>query len=423
MSTLSDESNAVPSLFRKRLGRVLGTAGTAGAAVVSAFILIQTTGPDAHIKGCGGGGCSGAWASKWSSLFGMPVAAGALMVYLSLFALLVWRPRGDYARGPVFRSWGLIILAVPALLSILYFAGIQALVLQQFCKWCLLAHASGLVALTGVFLLKPWSPDVGEYCMVRPRPVLCTGIGVLLFAAFAGLQAIDPGHDTHRVVQGPELRLDAPNMNTLDTGESRLPLAPDLTVSENEVLLPDGTRVARGHFPTLGNADSDRVVYKLFDYTCDSCRDMHKDLEEVWPGLPVDAALVLIPCPLNRSCHPGLPPSVPNHANACELARIALALWRAAPEHYSDYHRWAFANRPQPELAHTYAATLAGEDALDAAMSDPEIDADIALAVRLFASAGGPRMPKLFLPDGQVVVGVTRDTGVTRRLLERALRD
>ncbi len=406
---------------------MIAIVGAAGALIVSVAILVQTTGPDAHIKGCGGGGCSGAWASKWSTLFGVPVAAGAVVVYLSLLALLIWQPRGDFSRGPVIRAWGLMVLGVSALLSILYFAGVQAFVLQEFCKWCLAAHAAGLVALVGVALTRPWAPKTGEYCMAEPRPVWCIGVGLALFAVFAGLQAVDPGHDTHRVVQAPDIDLNRP-VNPLagdphQPAHGQTPAVDAPTLTENEIVLPDGTIVARGHFPTLGRPDAVRVVYKLYDYTCDSCRDMHRDLEEVWPRLPNEAALVLIPCPLNRDCHPGLPPSIPNHANACELARIGLALWRAAPDQFATYHRWAFENRPRPALALEYAGTLSGEAALQAALEDPGIDADLAIAIKLFATTGGPRMPKVFLPNGQVVVGITRDTEVTRRLLEQALGD
>lgn len=419
---MPDTTGYDPGGVAHRLAGPLAIAGAVGAAVVSAVILVQTSAPDAHIRGCGGGGCAGAWASKWSTLFGVPVAAGAALVYLSMLVLLCIPGGNAFSKRPVIRANGLLLLASIALLSILYFAGIQVFILHQVCKWCLAAHAFGLIAVVGVLMQRPWAPEVGEYCFARPRPVAAILLGVGAFAAFAAAQAVDPGPATHKIVEAPPTETPPATTPAPSTESDLEPIDPHRQSEPARLRLPDGSWVEPGQFPTIGPVDAERVVFKLYDYTCDACRDIHNDLEEVWPGLDGDAALVLIPCPLNRDCHPGLPRSIENHRYACELAEIALAVWYAAPDRFHDYHRWAFANRPRPDAAQAYAATLAPDVDWETARSDPRIDEDIAMAADLFAYAGGPRMPKLHLPDGRVVVGVTRDTNETRRILRDALR-
>ena len=69
---------------------------------------------------------------------------------------------------------------------------------------------------------------------------------------------------------------------------------------------------------------------EMFDYTCPHCRATHKAIHGAMERFGDDLAIVALPVPLNRACNSAVTSNHSKHAEACKIAKIAVALWRPA---------------------------------------------------------------------------------------------
>ena len=93
-------------------------------------------------------------------------------------------------------------------------------------------------------------------------------------------------------------------------------------------------------WPLLGPADAEHVMIELFDYTCGHCRRMNRYLQQARQRFGDQVAIIVLPVPLNSECNDAVQTTNPSHKDACEIARIALSVWRLSPEAFPDYHNW-----------------------------------------------------------------------------------
>lgn len=121
---------------------ILGLLGT--ASVLAAWMAWRAVaGAGGSLAGCGpAGGCSSLLSSPYSRLWGLPVGAFGLVLYLGAAAAVVLRA------GLAARLAALAILAGAA-----WFAIVQAVILREWCPWCCLTHllacAAAVLMLTG----------------------------------------------------------------------------------------------------------------------------------------------------------------------------------------------------------------------------------------------------------------------------------
>jgi hypothetical protein len=180
--------------------------------------------------------------------------------------------------------------------------------------------------------------------------------------------------------------------------------------------------------PLIGKADARHILVKYFDYTCPACRSMHHDLAAAMAAYPVDLAVIVIPCPLNHSCNPYADekPSArvaEMHKDACELARIALAVWRADRSKFPKFHDELFARQGHmtPKAAAMIADSWVGKQQLQSASSDPWIDALLQHSANVYGrlKQRNPRMPKLLLGGSKVIHGIANDSGAFKKILQQ----
>jgi uncharacterized membrane protein len=368
--------------------------------LLSAFLVYQKiTGSVTYLHGCGtAGGCANVLGSRWSQWFHIPVAALSLLLYLAVLALS-FRPRG----------MPLTLLGVTLLGAPLWFGGLQVFDLHQFCPWCLAAHLIGFTCGILIFL-QPSS---------QRSSLSAWAGGLAALAVLAAGQIFGPIPDTHvetTVQVKPEVREDG----------SR----PAQPRDSGRVVTLSGIEYQVNALPHLGNPEAPHVMAEYFDYTCDACRDTGEDLAAALEKYPDQLCIVLLPCPINRTCNPNIPPNLPNvedHPHACELARLALACWRADPGSFPAVHAALF-RRPVVDAA---AALAVVQPLLHAPLSaeaqrDPWIDqvlADSFSAYKSFTQPPGARpnfvMPKLLLGNDHVVHGVTRTREILFSTLEK----
>ena len=86
----------------------------------------------------------------------------------------------------------------------------------------------------------------------------------------------------------------------------------------------------------------------------------------------------MLPTPLNTKCNPYWEETEPRFEHACELARLALGVWRVDRTAFGQFDSWLF----EPESRATRRSTSPGGKtraaaALESALKDPWIDRQI----------------------------------------------
>jgi len=172
-------------------------------------------------------------------------------------------------------------------------------------------------------------------------------------------------------------------------------------------------------WPLLGKPDAKYVFVEMYDYTCPHCRSTHQAVKGAFDRYGDDLAVVALPVPLDRACNSSASTQGGQHRDACEIARIAVAVWRVEPEKFKELHNWLFeANRTAFD-ARRQAETLVGKEALDKELGNSTAQEYIARHVDLYKRVGAGSVPKLMFPNTSLV----GEMNSTQRLCETIERE
>jgi uncharacterized membrane protein/protein-disulfide isomerase len=388
METVPIETNPGGGTARPTLRRLLGVAVPAAAAgVISTYLLVMSLSAGGRPVGCGAGsGCDEVLGSRWSRVLGAPVTLPAVLLYGVVLAAAVVRHRSPHSLRRLWSSrllWG---AAGSILAAAGWFIGLQGMELGVFCGWCLTDHGLGI--LTAVAILGT------ETAQRSFRPAWFLS-GVILTGLLAVLQVFGPAVE---------------------------PRTAPLAARQIEIL--EGRLLLRvGEAPLLGAPDAPQQVVVLFDYCCPHCRQTHAQLLEVLGRAPERLAMVLLPTPLNRECNPAVEETEPRFADACALARLALAVWRTDRGRFAEFDRWLFESE-QPrtkQAAQEEAARLIGAASLEKSLADPWVEEQLRTNVEAYAASGIEQIPVLLAPGRAGVSGRAADTAALVQVLEAEL--
>ena len=346
------------------------------------------------IAGCGGGSaCEEMLNSRWSQVMGVPVTVFGGLVYLALmFAILARR------RWLLGTCLGLILGAA------VWFVFVQAVLVGRFCPWCMTAHMIGVVAtLSGVRLL-----GAGGGVL----PVLRT-IGLTLVASAGGialLQEFGPLPVTHRI-SGMDGAADVRSAAVHSRGSGR------------KVEFDGGRKVYDlAALPHLGRPGAKRVMVEYFDYSCAACQRMSGYLNTLLAKHPADICVVVLPVPLDHSCNHALGAAEPDHPESCELAGLALALWRIKPQAFANFHQ-SLIDGASASAARAAARRIVSESDWDTGLRDPWIDELIQANIDDWVSfsAESRNLPKLLISDKRILHGLPSGEADFVRVMEHEL--
>jgi hypothetical protein len=276
--------------------------------------------------------------------------------------------------------------------SAFWFVSLQVFVIQSFCKYCLTAHICGFAAALLCLANIPYATDPGTPMWASspkpgvPRPAvwLLVCVGVVGVSVLAGGQLLVQKQMNVVKVVNNGARSPATNL-TLSAGglpaeivsaspNARLVGPRTLSLYSNQFL------IKLDEVPVLGSPDAPQVIVCMLDYTCTHCRALHPILTQFSRQFSNELAIVCLPVTLSAQCNPFIPQFHSQaNSNACEYARLGLAVWRAKPEAHVRFDDWMFnpAQPPPVEQARDYAAQLVGPEKLKAALADPWITAQI----------------------------------------------
>jgi protein-disulfide isomerase len=156
------------------------------------------------------------------------------------------------------------------------------------------------------------------------------------------------------------------------------------------------------HWPLLGKPDAKYVFVEMFDYTCPYCRATHQAVRGAIEHFGDDLAILALPVPLDAACNRSVGYTAPEHAEACEIARIGVAVWRVSRKQFPPFHDWLFAAPRTAADARQHAAELVGEKALNDELALPHAANYIAKDVELYQRVGSGSLPKMLFTTSTV---------------------
>jgi uncharacterized membrane protein len=383
------------------------------------------------VAGCGpDSNCHHVLNSRWAYWFGLPVSVPALLVYsaalLATFLISPWRSAAERRR-----AWSFMLLcSILVAFAGLWFIWLQIMVINRICPFCMVAHGSAILASLAVIAAAPvhrsrsQKPDSyksrekpGQKSQKRaanrklPERLQRDDTAVVItlhltfrlgLMAAAGVALLIAGQLMHQPKSYASAEISA------GFDKERAPAERWFQVFGGEF------RFNLHEIPLLGRPDAPHGMVNIFDYTCHHCRELHRSLEEAASKFSNELAVINLPMPLDGQCNPIIRVTQPAHTNACALARIGLAVWRANRTLSRDFEHWIFSGSqpPLPDEAEQYARDLIGNHAFEKAMRDPWVGRLIDTNIALF-QATALRLRKGIMP--QLIIGTNLTSGMVPR--------
>jgi hypothetical protein len=216
-----------------------------------------------------------------------------------------------------------------------------------------------------------------------------------------------------QVIQGPmstTVRLDDARDGTLDRNAA-------ITLLGGQLQLVPSLE------PRLGDPMAEHTIYLLFDYCCPHCRRVHGYLTEAIEEYPSQISLVCLPTPRDSDCNSQITETEPRFEHACELAQLALAVWRVDPTAFAEFDRWLFEPSlpPAPEAAWERAGQLVSPTSLRQEHADPEVANGIRRNVDAFNHSKVAYLPVIMSPGMDTIVGRPESRDALFHVLETEL--
>lgn len=190
------------------------------------------------------------------------------------------------------------------------------------------------------------------------------------------------------------------------------------------VKILNSVRLDVRHWPLVGSPDADYFFVEMLDYTCGHCRATHAAMTETKQAYNGRLAVLLLPTPMDRECNPHASSSGGKTADACELAKLAVAVWRLHPKEFEAFHHYLMTTPPNYQVAYAHAAELVGRETLRKELDSGTPAAYIAKNVSLYNRAGRGQIPKLLFPStssvGQITSARTLKNLVERHVVQAA---
>jgi uncharacterized membrane protein len=371
------------------------------AAVVSAYLLwVSLT--DAGLPAGWGSesGCASVLSSRWAGSFGVPVSAAALVPYLAAFAATWLASPSQSPNRQRHAQFVLLATAFVVALAAVWFVILQVFIIRAICLWCMTGHALGMMFAAAVL----WSSRNFQLPVQALRA--SAAVAIALFAVLVGGQVI--------VKYQPARLQRLPAGVNADTGPGRKRIIQ---------VLNGRVQLSPHELPVLGSADAPHLLVMLFDYCCPHCQSTHGYLMKAMEKFGDQFAAIALPMPMDRKCNPHVKKTEARFEHACELARLALAVWKSDRQSFATFDSWLFdSDEPRsPEQAARRANELVDAAVLQSALVQPWIDQHIARNIEIYQRSGAQRIPVIISPALDTIVGEPADEQELFNLLQREL--
>ncbi|MCC9644905.1 thioredoxin domain-containing protein [Rhodopirellula sp. JC740] len=439
-------------------------------ALASSSYLAWSSFTSSPVAGCSGGelfDCGHVLHSRWSKVASIPVSVPAILTHVAMISLLLLRPTSATWKKV---RWGAIgVVALTAGGAALWFLGLQVFALGHLCPYCMVAHFAGLI-LAGAFLYaRPLQTPSLRWLGAISAAGLFTMIGLQLAAETPETFEVIEYTESSEVFAAPGAapaesdagddagtnELFAPPSSVSSLNEQREPeklvsdviatvsnfdagafamamvnpatlLSAEVTAETSAEAEPKtaqilgGVRLSTKDWPLIGNPEADMVFVEMFDYTCPHCQRTHAALEAAREHFGDRLAVMAFPVPLDGQCNPAIKSTGAMHREACDLAKLAVAVWMVDREKFGEFHAYLFESKPNHSQALSQASKLVDEAKLKSTLAGKTPSEYIAKHIQLYQRAGSGTIPKLLFPK-TTTVGAVESSQSMIRLIEQNL--
>ena len=174
-------------------------------------------------------------------------------------------------------------------------------------------------------------------------------------------------------------------------------------------------------WPIVGKPSAKHVFVEMFDYTCPHCRTTNRAITEAKAKMGDDLAVVVLPVPMKRACNPTVAQDHHVHHEACELSRLAIAVWRCDGSKFCDFHDWMFEGETAPTfaVAKAKAESMIGPEKLNKEFNKKTPQAYINLHVNMYKKLNAGVVPKLIFPRTAIQGQYTSTDGLISLIKEQ----
>ena len=423
-------------------------------ALVTSGYLAWSSLTSSPVAGCGGGSvfdCGHVLHTRWSKVLSVPVSIPAVAVHLTILSLLLTRPTSVPLQRARMSAIGFASLAAGA--AAIWFIYLQFFVIRHLCPYCLVAHTSGVI-LAAIFL---WERPVSA------RSLKWIGSGALAsLAILAALQLTADAPQTYETIQYTKTSefTDATSNSTNSASEDETLFAPPVSAelqtsldkmikkinrqtliclsiamtNPGNLLLAEvqadygtltktveilgGLKLATDAWPLVGEPDAELVFVEMFDYTCPHCRRTHESLRAAEQKYGDRLAVISLPVPLDGKCNPTVRSTAASHSEACEIAKLAIAVWATDRKQFTQFHNYLFESQPNYAQAMVQARSMLDRTRLDSILSSSLPGDYVRRHVTLYQKAGAGQIPKLLFPR-TTTVGAIESKDAMIQLIEQ----
>ena len=388
------------------------------ASIITIYLALLALTQGGDVPGCGpDSGCDKVLKSQWAYLLGVPVSIPGLCLYL-VFLLKTFSIKNHNLltnNKKNIRSLNALTLCAFAVIGAgIWFINIQALVIKAFCPFCCTAHA---LAMTAAVIFLARAGVIAESLKVN---INITG-GILamtaLIALIAGTQYIFPKQKpAAKIVELTNSKTNSVAQNN----QKKITPQPDqnnnAAVKENDKETPfpiPKTKLSliTSKLPIIGNRKAKNRIAVLFDYTCHHCRTLHSYIRQTIPKYENKLSCIMVPMPLDNKCNPLIKTTQKDHINACNYAKICLAVHQISPEKYDEFDNWLFSNHNSAKPLSTvrnYAERILGKNILDKTINSQSVLDQIATNIEIYnlnSTNGGTTIMPQTIVKNRVVFG------------------
>lgn len=357
--------------------------------------------------GCGpDSDCDQVLHGRWGYWLGVPVGLIGLGTYLGLLLASFWFNAPGESRRRYAGLTG-VFFASLVMAGAIWFFFLQWVVLKRFCLFCLATHA--LAGLAAVLCWAHLAPASQSTPMASPGS--CRRRSLMIAASVFGLLVLG------------QLFFPKKEFEVRSTPTLAAQITPNQ--AERTVELHQGRfKFSLAEFPLRGSTNAQHVLVSLFDYTCHHCRESHHLFDQALVQYSNRIAFLSLPMPLDAACNRLVKKTPHAHENACDYARLGLAVWRASRTAFAEFDNWLFAPPAPPSIdeARQKAAELVGADKLN--LTDPWVGKTIQRSIDLFEANSramtNTQMPQLIIGKS-IVLGPIKSMSDFQRMVEANL--
>ena len=227
--------------------------------------------------------------------------------------------------------------------------------------------------------------------MVRDIALINSPIHLALMLQQPVQQQQEAGQATNQTVEGKQEAKDKPNKVKKKKKRQK---------PEPRIIHFMGRKLNTHQWPIDGSPTAKHVFVEMFDYTCPHCRTTSQAIFKAKEVMGDDLAVVVLPVPMKIACNPNVQRDHPVHAEACELATLAVAVWRCDAKKFSEFHKWMFEGKDSPNYAAALgkATALIGKEKLEKELKKNTASAYVQRHCQMYRVLNAGPIPKLLFP-------------------------